>query len=302
MNATAKEVDPIVLLAQVLRSDNFQSALADQLKGTAVTPQKFTATTIAAVRQNLKLLNVDRNSLYNAINKAASEGLLPDGNDGVINVYSTKVNGNYVDKAQWQRMVGGLIKMFARAEINAYVVSVYQNDKVEVWNDGDGQHIRHEPVVFGVRGDRIGALAVAKMPNGSVRFEAMNVEDLRKASAASKSKDKEGNPTGPWATWPERMEQKSCLHRLSRRVAILDPIAEAALRKINDEFEDDDDAPPAAPSVSVAATRPTALVAALEHEPAQSQPVPGAKVVQTPETAAAVVGAQESGDDSEGII
>ncbi len=299
MNEVSTERDPMAVLAGVLRSENFQSALADQLKGTAVTPQKFTATTIAAVRQNPKLLNVDRNSLYNAINKAASEGLTPDGNDGVINIYSTKQGDKYIDKAQWQRMVGGIIKMFARADINAYVVSVYQNEKVEVWNDGDGQHVRHEPIVFGDRGERIGALAVAKMSNGMVRFEAMNVEDLKKARAASKSKDKNGDPTGPWLTWPERMEQKSCLHRLSRRVAILDPQAEAALRKINDEFDEEE---VTTSNVSVAANRPQALQAALEHDAGQSTPLPGQKIVQTPEGAAAEIVDKGEPDDGTGII
>ena len=36
-----------------------------------------------------------------------------------------------------------------------------------------------------------------------------------------RSKNKAGEIVGPWAQWPERMEQKSALHRLRKRIAIL---------------------------------------------------------------------------------
>jgi recombination protein RecT len=258
-------------LVQSLKSDRFQSDLASQLPKT-ISVERFTATTIVAIRQNPDLLMADRTSLYNAIMKASAEGLMPDGNDGVLNVYNVNTAAknatpNWIKKVQWQRMVGGIIKQFAKAGINAYVVSVYKNEPLEVWNDGDGQHVKHSPILFGDRGERIGALAVGRMPNGTVRIEAMNMDDLGKAKAASKS------PGGPWTAWPERMEQKSCLHRLRKRVAILDPDAEAALKALDDEFEDDE--ADATPAITIATQRPAGLQAALDTPATEGQTLPG---------------------------
>jgi len=283
-------------IVATIRSDDFQRNLASQLPK-HIPVERFTATTVVAINQNPDLLLADRPSLYNAILKASAEGLMPDGNDGVLNVYSTNVapkgqSPNYVKKVQWQRMVGGIIKQFAKAGINAYVVSVYKNEQLEVWNDGDGQHVRHEPILFGDRGERVGALAVAKMRDGTVRCEAMNMDDLAKAKQASKS------PGVPWTTWPDRMEQKSCLHRLRKRVAILDPEAEAALRALDDEF--DDELPTSATAVSVATTRPVGLTAALNAPDRQATELPGSRIEReavTVENEAPPAGAASTTDD-----
>jgi recombinational DNA repair protein RecT len=54
---------------------------------------------------------------------------------------------------------------------------------------------------------------------------------------ASKSPDK-----GPWAEWTDRMAQKSALHRVAKRMPILDQRLADALRR-----EDDDLAPDTEP-------------------------------------------------------
>lgn len=235
----------------------------------SVSVDRFTATTIAAINHNPDLLGADRQSLYNAVVKAAQDGLLPDGNDGVLNIYNTNVgtkqNPQWMKKVQWQRMVGGLIKQFAKAGINAYAVSVYQNDKFEMWNDELGQHVKHAPIVFGDRGERIGALAVGTLKTGNSVVESMNMDDLRKARAASKNPD-----GGAWAIWTDRMEQKSVLHRLRKRVAVQDETAAEELNKIDDEFDDEPLATPAAepvqPVPTEASKRPAALSAVLTQD------------------------------------
>lgn len=261
MNQPAENPAPKAL-ALVIKSAPFQADLKAQLPP-GVPVDRFTATVLAALRHNPDLLEVDRNSFYNAVLKAAAEGLLPDGTEGVINIYNVKVARNpdrWEKRAQWQRMVGGIIKQYAKAGINAYAVSVYERDNVRAWFDGNGQHIEISPMLFGERGPRIGAVAVAKMPDGTIRFEAMNLDDLKKVREASKSKD-----SGPWVSWPDRMEQKAALHRLRKRVAILDPDAEELLKKLDDEFEDDAPAGQRVPDVSTGnGQRPVALQKALD--------------------------------------
>lgn len=274
MSVPSNQLSTIRDIGSTLRTPAMQQQIASSLPP-SVSVDRFTATTITAINHNPDLLGADRQSLYNAVVKAAQDGLLPDGVDGVLNIYNTKVGENWVKKVQWQRMVGGIIKQFGKAGINAYAVSVYANDKFEMWNDGDGQHVKHTPVVFGDRGDRIGALAVAKLANGRTVVESMNMDDLSRAQAASKSKDKQGNATGPWRDWPERMEQKSVLHRLRKRVAVLDEAAAQELNKIDDEFEDEPAVPQSEPERQAVPTdataRPAALSAVLSQADAPQQ-------------------------------
>lgn len=274
MSVPSNQLSTIRDIGTTLRTPAMQQQIASSLPP-SVSVDRFTATTITAINHNPDLLGADRQSLYNAVVKAAQDGLLPDGVDGVLNIYNTKVGENWVKKVQWQRMVGGIIKQFGKAGINAYAVSVYANDKFEMWNDGDGQHVKHTPVVFGDRGERIGALAVAKLANGRTVVESMNMDDLSRAQAASKSKDKQGNATGPWRDWPERMEQKSVLHRLRKRVAVLDEAAAQELNKIDDEFEDEPAVPQSEPERQAVPTdataRPAALSAVLSQADAPQQ-------------------------------
>lgn len=263
-------------LQSVIRSERFQADVAAQLTGSDVEIDKFTATVLAAIRHNPKILEAERNSVYNAILEAAADGLMPDGDDGVINIYNTRVSRNpdrWESRAQWQRMVGGIIKLCAKANVNIYAVSIYSNEvekgNLKVWNDTEGQHVVHEPILFGDRGERVGALAVARLADGQCRFEAMNVDDLKKARAASKSPE-----SGPWKEWPERMEQKSAMHRLVKRIAFIDPNIAARLRKLNEEFAEDP-LPPETSTINVATKRPTALQKALDAPPVVGTELPG---------------------------
>ena len=252
-------------IAATLRAPAMQQQIKNSLPP-SVSVDRFTATTITAVNHNPGLLTADRQSLYNAVVKAAQDGLLPDGNDAVLNIYNTKVGDKYVKKVQYQRMVGGIIKQFAKAGIQVFANSVYQEDQFSYYLDDDGQHIKHVPVQFGKpKGERIGAYAVAKLATGAVVIQTMDNEELQRARDASKSGD-----SGPWKAWPERMEQKSCLHRLRKRVAVLDEQAASELNRLDDEFEDGEETTPAAtpPAQEVptqASRRPAALQAVVDQ-------------------------------------
>lgn len=226
-------------LVEQIKHPKFQAQIRSIIPP-SLSVDRFTAVTIAAINHNPKLLGADRQSFYNSVVKAAQEGLLPDGQDAFLNVYNTKVDGKWIQKVQYQRMVGGVIKQFAKAGIDAYAESVYENDGFEFWNDTDGQHLIHKPTKPGrPRGDRIAAYAVGKLASGRAVIQVMDMEELGRAMAASKSKEDDGSPRGPWREWPERMEQKSALHRLRKRIAVLDEQAAQELGKIDDEFEDE---------------------------------------------------------------
>lgn len=238
-NNTAVAVTDVRDFSKQIKAPAMQAQIRAALPKN-VSLDRFSSTTVTAINHNPELLKADRQSLYNAIVKCAADGLLPDGNDAVLNIYSTNVAPagqpkKYVQKVQYQRMVGGLLKQFVKAGINAYAVSVYENDEFEFWNDNDGQHVRHKPVTFGNRGNMIGVFAAAKTPSGISIVEPMNIEDIEKAKAASRS-DTNGDHA-PWKIWYDRMAQKSALHRLRRRVAIVDENAAEQLGRMDDEFD-----------------------------------------------------------------
>lgn len=243
----------LALVCKALVDSQMQEKF-QQVLPTGVPLDRFTRVTLTAIQQDPGILQADRQSLYNACVTAAQRGLLPDKKEGALVVFNTKRGDEWVKAVQFMAMPEGIIKEMAKARVKVYAVSVYENDSIEIWNDDDGQHVRHTPVVFKPRGERVGAFAAAKDADGRSYVEAMNLEDLNRARAASRSKDKQGNPVGPWKDWPEKMEQKTVLHRLRKRIAILtdDDLVE--------RLREDDDAVVAdigpAPAVSEPAAAP----------------------------------------------
>jgi phage RecT family recombinase len=236
-----------------------------------VSQERFTQATVAALKHFPDIITCERNSLYNAIIQAAKDGLLPDGRHGALAPFNTKQpDGSYVRKCQFLIMPEGIIDKLAKIGITVYAVSVYAGDKIRIWNDDTGQHVEHEPQTFGARGERIGAFACARIQKTGITYvEAMNQEDLEAPRRVTKSKTKDGDMVGPWKDFPERMEQKTCLHRICKRlpnVTIED----------DEEFKEERqvvtiDAPPVA--VAPAKNdRPVALQKVIDAMPSQSAP------------------------------
>ncbi len=268
----SRALAPIEVVCHALTSPQLRANIQQALPPD-VNIDRFTRTTLTALQAKPELAEADRQSLYNSIVRAAQDGLMPDGRQGAITVFNTNVGTKdkpkWIKKCQWMPMVEGCIHKLTKAGVMAYAVSVYANDDIELWNDDTGQHVKHRPVVFGDRGERVGAYAVGRViATGAVYIEAMNMEDLAKARKASKSPDK-----GPWADWTDRMEQKSALHRLDKRIGT------SALTD-----EDYEDSTPVAPVVaeppsatpSKATGRPRALQAVVDQTspPAEATDAP----------------------------
>lgn len=190
---------------------------------------RFTEVALMAVRQSPELLDADRQTLYDSCLQLARRGLMPDKKEAALVVFSTNVapkgaKPDYVKKVQAMPMVEGIIKEMGKVGVKAYATSVYENDTIEFWNDDDGQHVLHKPKVFGGRGKRLGAFAAAKMLDGRTYVEAMDMDELERIALRSKqARENNGVKTrgGTWLSDPERMEQKSCLHRARKRMPII---------------------------------------------------------------------------------
>lgn len=200
-------------------------ALGDQ-----ISPAKFKNAVLTAVNLNPDLLDADRQSFYTASMRAAQDGLLPDGREGAMVVFNTKVKrggeDRWVKMVQWLPMVYGVLKKLRSSGELASIVAheVYEKDTFD-YVLGDDERIEHKPLMSGDRGQVIAAYMIAKLKDGSIQREVMLRADIDRARAFSRSKD------GPaWTNWFGEMARKSVIHRGSKYLPMSPDIAEFMTR------------------------------------------------------------------------
>jgi len=209
----------------------FQMALPQN-----VTPEKFIRVTLTALQNSPDLLDCDRQSLFSSAMKCAADGLLPDGREAAFVKYNSKQG----PKAQYMPMIGGLFKKLRNSSEIASITSqiIYEKDKFRYWVDSEGEHLEHEPQLFGDRGRRIGVYAIAKMKDGGVEIEPMTESDVMAVRQISRSKD-----SGPWSgPFETEMWRKTAIRRLSKRLPMSTEIAQVIER--DDELYDLKDSAP----------------------------------------------------------
>lgn len=190
-----------------------------------VNADRFEAVALEAVRQNPKLLGCTPRSLFNAFRKAASDGLLPDGREGVITPYK--------DEAQWNPMIFGLRKR-AR-ELDDLIVDaqiVCQGDEF-VWHQGDEPKLHHIPAFLGQsRGPMIGAYAIFKRGDEILHREVMDVNQIKTVQSQSRMPD-----SLMWKKFPEEAWRKVVARRGFKSVPSLSEKLDEIVRSGDDEFE-----------------------------------------------------------------
>ncbi len=190
-----------------LHQKSFSSVLPSHIE-----PKKFMRTVVGAVQNNPDILKCDRNSIFTACQKAAQDGLLLDGREAALAKFKTKINGQYVQAAQYMPMVAGLLKKLRNSGqlLTITAQAVHANDAFK-YNPAVDEVPNHNPDWFGERGKFIGVYAVAKLKGGGTVVELMNMEQINKVKSASKS-----SGTGPWSGWFEEMAKKSVLRRIAK--------------------------------------------------------------------------------------
>jgi recombination protein RecT len=212
---TNDSLPAIKQFTQALTSPAMKEQIS-KLLPTGVDYDRFTRTTMVAINTNPDLLSADRQSLYNAISKCAADGLVPDGRQAALVLYSEKRGNGFIKAVRHMPMVEGITFLMAKAGWSVFAISVYENDKIEVYSDENGQHLKHWPEPFSPRGAFKGVAAVARKGDMTL-VETLNLDEIDRIRASSKSGEK-----GPWSVWFDRMAQKSVLHRIKKRVPILD--------------------------------------------------------------------------------
>lgn len=206
----------------------FKMALPAHIK-----PERFLRVVTTAIQNNSSLLSCDRTSLFSACTRAAQDGLLPDGKEAALVPFNNSV--------QYMPMVAGILKKVRNSgELKSIMsLTVYEKDEFDYWIDSKGEHLSHKPLIFGDRGEKLGVYALATTKDGGVYIEVMTAADLKKVRDVSRSKN------GPWKTWPEEMEKKSAIRRLSKRLPMSTDLEE--FMRVNDNMYDPNDSNPKNP-------------------------------------------------------
>lgn len=184
---------------------------------------RFIRTAMTAVQLQPELLAADRRSLFLSCLRAATDGLIPDGREGALVVYRTKVKrrdpdtgrefDEWIDKVTWMPMYNGLLKKVRNSDQLATISAnvVFEADFFE-YELGDQERVVHRPALAD-RGKPIAVYAIAHLKDGGIYREVMPWQDVMRIRASSKAKD------GPaWTNWPEEMAKKSAIRRLSKRL------------------------------------------------------------------------------------
>lgn len=211
------------------RADSFAALLPAH-----VDHDKFRANAVAAVRQTPTLLNCTKRSLFGAITRSAQDGLMPDGREGVINVYKTKQpSGVWQETAQWIPMTHGIRKR-AR-ELDGIIVDaqvVHAGDHFQ-YIQGDEPRIVHVPATLGTaRGDMVGAYAIFKARDGSILHrEVMDADQIDRVRSTSKQ------PDGlMWSKFTEEAWRKTVIRRGFKSVPCSEPLQDV-VRRDDDAFD-----------------------------------------------------------------
>ena len=261
---TTKPATPVeqIRAQLVAMTPEFRNALPSHIK-----PEKFQRVVMTVVQQNPDLLNADRRTLFASCIKCAADGLVPDGREAALVIFNTKVKQDgkdvWIKAVQYMPMIAGLQKRARNSGEIAGIITqvVHENDEFIQQPDDFEQPVRHRPPALGVdRGKMIGAYAMAKLKDGTVLAEVMDISDIEKVRAVSRSKDREGNVYGPWKDWFDQMARKTVFRRLSKWLP-MDADLETLVQR-------DDEPAEAAPALAVVERTP--LIEADEFETASA--------------------------------
>ncbi len=214
MNAVAeKTTHPLVVFKQQLdaRETEFKAALPAHIPA-----ERFARVVMTAVQNNPDLMGVERRSLFNAAIKSAQDGLLPDGREAALVVYSDFQRGKI---AQYMPMIAGLRKKVRNSgEIATWDVdAVYENDEFD-FEKGDNPFIRHKPALRN-RGELIAVYSIATLKSGEKSRDVMGIDDvnrIRDRSIAWKAFKSGKIKSTPWSTDYEEMSKKTVARRHSK--------------------------------------------------------------------------------------
>jgi len=171
--------------------------------GNSVPSARFTRIAVTAVKSTPELAQLDRASLFKAIMQSAQDGLVIDGKEAAIIPFK--------GKAQYIPMVAGLVKKMRQHSDFANLSHgiIYQGELESgafEYIKGDEERLTHKPMLFGDRGEAIGAYAIVTTKDDQKFRAVLTKADIEKRKNAGRAG---GN--GPWGSWSEEMWIKTAI-------------------------------------------------------------------------------------------
>jgi recombinational DNA repair protein RecT len=195
--------------------------------------ERFVSAALACLRQTSDIGKATTNSVKAALIRAAQDGLLPDGREGVITVFK--------DQAAWNPMIYGLRKRGKELEnLIVDAQAFYENDTDGLGilvEQGDEPRIVHRIDAKSDRGKLAGAYAIFRRGGEIIHREYMGADEIEKTRQQSRAPD-----SIMWKKFPEEAYRKTVARRGFKSVP-----ATAALQRIierEDENFDFNQAPP----------------------------------------------------------
>lgn len=184
----------------------------DELRGVLpkqIPVERFTRVVKTAISQNPDILEASPRSVFAECQKAAADGLLPDGREGALVIFNSKQG----KEVKWMPMIAGIRKKVRNSgEISTWDVEVVYEQDEFAYELGDNPFIRHKRYLDGDPGKVVAAYSIATFKgSGDKSREVMSVaqiEEVRKRSRAQKS--------GPWFTDYSEMCRKTVARRHSK--------------------------------------------------------------------------------------
>ncbi len=190
-----------------------RSAAISQILPSHINIDMFRRCALVAVQRNPELLFPQyRQSLFIALQLAATDGLLPDGKEGALIIrWDHKARKKLVS---WQPMVWGIVKAARRAGLRSIAAHiVYEGEPFEI-QLGDDEIIRHTRIPECAEKGLEAAVvvyAIAIMADGTKIRRHMLASRVRAVKASSQA-DK-----GPWhGPFEDEMWLKTGLRHLSK--------------------------------------------------------------------------------------
>lgn len=242
-----------------INSPQFQGNLSQVIPSEAKR-KHFTRVALTAIQTNPSLLDSNRQSLFNAITRCATDGLQPDGREAALVIMGGSV--------AYMPMVGGLRKIAARHSYRIASACVYENDQFE-YELGIDPVMRHIPPKLGEpRGKLLGAWAMAADAAGNTYLDVMDAAAMEVVRSVSRAKNGD-----LWTKWITEAYRKTVTRRLFKTLPLddLDEQEASVLRAADEEMEftpqQGQEAPQRAPAASGATSRPSALQRVVDAGP-----------------------------------
>lgn len=193
------------------RTKNLAAFAAARIK-----PETLVRLALFEFSNNEWLRRCSPESIYGSLILSAQIGLEPSGIKG--EAYLVPFKGTCTLIPGWRGLVKLALRSKAVKRLNSYVV--YERDDFKIWL-GSEPRVEHQPCLDPERGELIGAYAVAKMDNGEVDIEWMDVAELQKIKEnAAKAR---GGKAGPaYSDWEDQMYRKAPIRRLAKRLPLGD--------------------------------------------------------------------------------